>query len=104
MANLYGSKAEEMAAQEFAARKVLGEAKESEVNRAIGQAVNDTMWSSGIASQVSLRRENPAEEYQRRAKASFDDHQRHQKAASFLAAHPEFGEFIELIRTGSLSI
>lgn len=43
-----------------------------------------------------------AEQAEKNAQYHFEEHAKSQKAASFLTAHPEFDEFIKLIRAGSI--
>jgi phosphoserine phosphatase len=50
------------------------------------------------------RRPTPCEEAEKRAAHHYAEADRAGKAADFLHAHPEFGEFVELIRAGVIGI
>lgn len=49
-------------------------------------------------------RPTPTQEAERRAQRSFDDGAKAEAAALFLRQHPEFDEFIQLIRKGAIGI
>lgn len=60
--------------------------------------------SMGLANQCGTTRPQPVHEARKRADHHYSEANKAQRAAEFLSAHPEFGEFIELIRSGALSI
>lgn len=51
---------------------------------------------------VQARQATPAEVHGLRSKEHREQAERHARASEFLSAHPEFVEFLELLRSGIL--
>lgn len=68
-------------------------------NDTCAQAVG---YATQSATTGSYRPPTMREQAEKNAQYHFDLHIKAQQAASFLAAHPEFDEFIRLIRSGAL--
>lgn len=70
------------------------------------QAYDNSQLAQGIAGCNTNSYQPPTLRMQAEKNAAhhFDQHVKAQQAASFLTAHPEFDEFIRLIRSGAIQI
>lgn len=67
-------------------------------------AQNQQNMKMGMGIAGSGYRPSPAEEAEQQAAEHLDRAGKAQQAAAFLRAHPEFDEFIQLIRKGVIGI